>query len=555
MAAGNEGIDAAVVNILIERIRRETSEFEQHVEGEPFLPESDESAQTKFARYCLDIERVIGCDPASLGTARGKPIKSSLDHANWMFTPASGMFLDQRSADKVPHLAINHKFELKRFIEDMRLEVREPHRLVQFHRFLDHNKTGMSDDYLPIELPFLAILYASGKNPVDPSVYCRAEVGVFWQGNAENLAQLDAFDAAISNAADDAFFSIHYVALPNYEKVSKHGRPSKLAEVANRIATGSNLIQGAVGRRILESITLHFQRQWGDREAHLRKLASNEQKVKSNVAHDLSGHLQYAIELLDRAQREIEETGAMAQSVGHFVTAAEECVRAGFAAPWLLRFMAKEMPDTQVWDAPGKPSSAEIEILFENFERRLIGICNAERPFDSPAILTSERRIDSVALKSPLALNLEDPPSDWRSAKKFRTWPITRWSNESIISSEGRQALLFGPQSELLRNAVTAIKDTASICLDPAIHVVIDVASDGSHVRGSVRNKLPERHVLSDPMLAMPAKIEAMSIGLEAEIIASTGWFGVEWVLTFHGSRGHDGRGAGQAAQNLHRRR
>jgi hypothetical protein len=542
-----------MLETLFERIKTETSEFERREHGKPFLPASDGFTKGQFDHYCLDLERLIGCDPNSPDLADDD---TALYHASWMHVTGEGLYQDSNLTIRRRSELLGPQNILRSYMGEIRKAVLDLNGNGLLPRYM-----GNMDTPLQIEPPFLLILYVSGTN-ADPRVSRPYIVSdIFATIDKSNSARLENFSRAIGQSWEKAFMSLHYATLPHEESAGRivEGHRERFREIGRRINMGTHPIQTPLGRSFVDAVTLHFQRQWGDREVHLLERSRGEEIVQGRVAHDLSHHLYETIIMLQRARDpRAPSTEAALARMRRYITAAEEIMRTCFAAPWLTRLQSKKDPQGPVWENSRRPTEEDIDILFEQFDGKILRICDAERPLDLGVVLTRRFSVDGIRRGEELRVDLGLSPESWAQRAEPRgdtqMWPLVHQVGESVIAREGKRSLLFGPVSELIRNAVAAAAEMDERAAQLGIEVDIDVATDGSRIIGSVRNGLNFGHDMSGDDQELASKIESMTIGLKATVSAKNNWLEVDWVLNIAGGKERDQGGEAEAPGVLRNR-
>lgn len=547
---------ALALDILMERVRWEGSEFERDVEGDPFLPDAtSKDAQERFTHFCVDLERFVGCDRQSLGLPPSTERPCQLYHATWMSIPGRGVLLDSFGRLAENHeVPSDHRSFLYQFVDAVRKVIETPSKSSPLPRFFGPKGTDMSAGHFFIRPPFLLILYASGRPASDSNKFYNLINGVFSGDAIADGKLMKRFAKAIETGGRHAFYALHYATLPSKDRrnlLSAGIRP-KLDEIIGAIEKGEHKLQSGLGADFVEAVTVHFQRQWGDRQEYQRKLATSQRAIEGNISHDLCRNLYYAIGLLDQGKKLVQTAPQeKIANVGRYLEAADESIHACFAVPYLSRRSRKG--DTRpIWQKRSHlVTDSEVEALVTMFDRKLIAICDAERPLRRHVEVWREYSVDGVVRSRDRILDLGEAPGDWNmemQPRPFSGWPFADRRQESTIDNQGRQAILFGPQTELIRNAIEAAARMTNYEEDdePAaygIHVSIDVASDGSRITGSVRNMVPFGQDPSDIPDNFLDKFAAMSEWLKARFVDRTGSFHVEWTLDLQGSD-HGGEAA-----------
>jgi hypothetical protein len=525
-----------MLQALFDRVARETDAFEKREADKPFLPsDTRHFKRHEFKQYCLDIERLLGCDSETLGID-SKRQSATLYHANWMFIPTAGLFLDSDDSFLPLTLKDTHRNWQRAALLD---------RLAEIETAVKAGGTGTMSRPLagamgtPIqtELPCIVILYCAGRADAGTGQFYTVTFRTVADDSASNIASLSELADVVRSGSDNSFYALHYAGFPSEGRLKtlSPAATATLDDVRNRLESGTHPLQNAHGRRFLEAVTLHFQRQWGDREAQLLL----REHAQSDVAHELCHDLYDSLTLLKHARNALDAK-ANANEV-RSLSAAIESVRSCFATPWLLRLRRKEETHEPIWTDPRPPSASEIAALFAAFERKLWIICNGARPLKRHVKVVRHLSIDGAPIDGaaePLVIDLGDPPDSVSPTGRGDglmppvIWPCGYTNRASIFDREGNRSLLFSPQSELLRNAVRAAERADHLAAALGIIVTLDIASDGSRINGSVRNGLKDGHAMSGADRKLCDKIQLMSHGLKATFAERNGFFEANWELS-----------------------
>jgi hypothetical protein len=520
-----------MLQALLDRIVRETDTFEHREHGKPFLPSDGELfKRVEFEQYCLDIERLLGCDPETLGApSEARQFATTLFHASWMYIPTAGLFLDSDGMFRALKLKDGHRNWQQTAISD---RIREIERALSSESgTISRSSGGTFIQPIQVEFPSLLVLYVTGVTKDAPPRYYTVKVRTLTQAGLDKGTGLQELLDAIAAGDNNAFYSIHYAGFPGDDRLRAFPEEAQagLETMRARLEQGLHPLQQKDGRRFLEAITLHFQRQWGDRETQLL----TRERAQSDVAHELCHDLYDALAMLKNARASVraDDPGTLRS-----VVAAIECVRAGFATPWLLRHKGKDGNAGPVWVEARAPAQAEIDTLFALFDRKLQIICNGARPLPRSVEVTHELCIDGVPVGAPLVIDLGQPADVSDAAEGEEVippvlWPCAYDNSDSIFDREGQRSLLFSPHAELIRNAVAAAEKMDDRAAALGISIRIDVASDGSSINGMVQSGLKRSQGLSGAARKIPLKLAAMSQGLSAKVFLRDGCLVVTWEL------------------------
>ena len=322
---------------------------------------------------------------------------------------------------------------------------------------------------------------------------------------------------------------MHYTSIHAVPTASEDSR-TRIERVACSLEDGERIAQSDASKLTFEAATLHFQRQWGDREGTLKAQAQAQDLIAHQLCHDLYDSL----ELLKKVETAIDTQPGLGR-ISNLVRGAKENIRAGFAGPWLQRYRMKVDEHEPVWATVQAPSDASIRRLFDFFDLRLETVCNAVRPMGSSPQLRRHHYVDGVPHGEALHWNLGE---EGAGAEQFSRmddsspmWPFSYSRSSPTFTKEGQRSLLFSPHHELLRNALSAAEDMAPEEAKRGIEVGIDVASGGSRISGFVRNAISRSQGVSAFAENLGDKLAQMSLGLSAEVSVSSGMLEISWSI------------------------
>jgi len=261
-----------MLETLFDRIARETHAFEEREADKPFLPTDKEHfKQNEFEQYCLDIERLLGCDPDALGMAPSGELGTTLYHATWMYIPNSGLFLDSDDSFVPMALREDRRFWQRTAVLD---------RLREIEQAIDQPDGGTISrpstlggaTPIQLELPCLLILYVAGQVDGAAGQFFSVTFNTLSDAAASNREAIETLSGIVRRGSDKGFYALHYAGFPTEDQLRSMpvDALAALDLCRDQLNGGVHpLIEDQQTRRFLEAITLHFQRQWGDREAQL----------------------------------------------------------------------------------------------------------------------------------------------------------------------------------------------------------------------------------------------------------------------------------------------